>query len=77
MEHCIAQLELCLTLETLAETATVADKMNHEGLQQACVDFALQEENRWALYHACLSQCIMAPCSACKWLQSISIAVVG
>ena len=46
MEHCVTQLELYLTLETLAETTVVADKMNHEGLQQTCMDFALQEENR-------------------------------
>ena len=58
MKHCVTQLKLCLRLETFAETAIVADKMNHEGLQQACVEFALQEEHRWALKHAFLSQFI-------------------
>ena len=52
MKHCVTRLKLCLTLETLADTAIVADKMNHEGLQQACIDFAMQEENRWAPGHA-------------------------
>ena len=52
MKRCVTQLQLSFTLETLAETAVVAEKIDHKGLQQACVDFALQEENRWALYHA-------------------------
>ena len=59
MQRCVTQLQLCLALETLEETAVVADKIDYEGLQQACIDFAMQAENRWALYHACFSQYVL------------------
>ena len=56
MERCVTQLILRLNLDTFVETAVLADKVNHQGLLDACVEFALLEENRCA-HHLCLSSC--------------------
>lgn len=56
MERCVTQLMLRLTLDTFVETAVLADRVNHQGLLDACVKFALREENRCA-HHHCLSSC--------------------
>ena len=47
-ELCADQLKFFLTVDNLAETAVLADKINHEGLHKACVTFALQDANRYA-----------------------------
>ena len=46
MERCITQLKRRLTLDTFAETAMLADKVNDEGLYEACKELALRENNR-------------------------------
>ena len=56
MERCVTQLILRLTLNTFVETAVLADRVNHRGLLDACVEFALREENRCA-HRLCLSSC--------------------
>ena len=54
MEHCISRVKVRLNLDTFAETALIADRVSHVGLHKACVEFALQEENRCA-QHVCNS----------------------
>ena len=48
MTPCVSQLKLCLTEDTFGEIAILGDKTNHEGLRDACMDFAMQKENRYA-----------------------------
>ena len=47
-ERCVTQLKLRLTLDNLAETAVLADRLNHHGLHTALVKFAQQEEEGYA-----------------------------
>ena len=47
LERCVAQLTRHLTLEALADIAVLADRVSHQRLHWACVDFALQEENMY------------------------------
>ena len=63
MERCVTQLILCLNLDTFVETAVLADRVNHQGLLNACLEFALREENRCA-HHLCLSSCATEQCFA-------------
>ena len=56
MERCVNQLKLRLTVDNFAETAVLADRVHHQGLHEACVAFALQDENRHA-HHAWLPWC--------------------
>ncbi|CAL5229080.1 g12336 [Coccomyxa viridis] len=48
-ERCVTRLKFSLTRDNFAETVVLADRVNHQGLQQACVNFAMQEENRSVL----------------------------
>ena len=50
VERCVTQLKLRLSADSFAETAVLADKISHNGLHEACVSFALQDENRYAPY---------------------------
>ena len=56
-ERCVNQLAFRLTVDNFAETALLADRVSHQGLHEACVAFALLDENRCANY-ACPSSCI-------------------
>lgn len=58
-ERCVTRLKFSLTRDNFAETVVLADRVNHQGLQQACVNFAMQEENRCAAHHVCLSRSIL------------------
>ncbi|CAL5227107.1 g10014 [Coccomyxa viridis] len=46
MERYVTQLELRLTMDSLAETAVLADRLHHDELHNALVIFAQQEETR-------------------------------
>ena len=48
VERCAGQLALGLTVDNFADTAVLADRVSHQGLHEACVAFALQDENRCA-----------------------------
>ena len=63
MNRCLTQLKLRLTLDNVAEAVVLADKVNSQGLHDACVEFALRKENRCAhpMSHVCLPH---APFSA-------------
>ena len=46
MDYCVMELTKQLTLDNFAEIALLGDRVDHQGLQEACVKFALQEESR-------------------------------
>ena len=75
MERCVSRLKVCLTLDTFAETAVLADRVKHQGLHQACIDFAMLEQNRCAAHHVCVSQSILALCLSLA--AGISTLIVG
>ncbi len=66
MERYVTQLELRLTMDSLAETAVLADRLHHDELHNALVIFAQQEETRCAR-HVCRSSCASCCGSQCFW----------
>ena len=48
--RCATQLMRNLTVDSFAETAVLADRVKHQGLLDACLDFAMHDKNRWAFF---------------------------
>lgn len=50
--RCATQLMHNLTVDSFAETAVLADRVKHQGLLDACLEYAMHDKNRCA-FSAC------------------------